>query len=218
MSDDRLPEVGDIWKEKHGNNRVLVINRIETDYVTFKDDFDSVTLSVKQFLDIFMYLEVARPRPSQYYMNIANAVSKRGTCTRAQVGAVAVKDTRILATGYNGAPRKLEHCRHYLYDKPEDDPDLAIIAGRYSCNKAIHAEANLIAFAAGNQGISLKNCTVYTTAYPCLSCFKQMISARVGKVVYLKGYFNDPNVSKLAEKSITLHSLEEALTLEKWEL
>jgi len=105
-------------------------------------------------------------------MRIAEATALRGTCDRAEVGAVAVKNNRIVATGYNGSPPKQPHCdpnNHYL------------INGH--CVRTIHAEMNVICQAA-KMGISLEAATIYCTHEPCFECLKHLQSAGVIKVIY----------------------------------
>ena len=110
----------------------------------------------------------------QYFMEIAEKTALRGTCDRAFVGAVAVQDNRIVATGYNGSPPKQEHCdpkhNHLLIDG--------------HCVRTIHAEMNVICQAA-KMGISLKHATIYCTHEPCFECLKHLQGAGVIKVIYL---------------------------------
>lgn len=144
-------------------------------------------------------------------MAIVEAVALGGTCGRRRVGALAVRDSRILATGYNGAPSKVTHCEHERYSNPADDPDLYWTGERWSCNKAVHAEANVIAYAA-KFGVALEGSVIYTNTYPCLGCFRQMVTAGVHRVVYSSHYFNDPGVEALSRATlIEVVRLEEGL-------
>ena len=144
-------------------------------------------------------------------MEVAQLVAKRGTCSRLQVGAVFAKDGRIVATGYNGAPRWVPHCRHddvvfegwgiedefYPVWLPEnleipigarvyfDGSQVTI--GDGACSVAQHAEANAIGFAA-REGIALGGTTLYCTHAPCLGCSRLLINAGVEKVVYREPY------------------------------
>lgn len=101
-------------------------------------------------------------------MTIAAAVAMRGTCDRAYVGAVASLDGRVICTGYNGSPSGLPHCKH--------EKDLP-------CDNAVHAEANLVAFAA-RHGVCLFNSTVYTTVSPCKKCAELLINSGVKEVIF----------------------------------
>lgn len=146
----------------------------------------------------------------EYFLELAYVASRMGTCSRRKVGAVAVRDKKVLVTGFNGAPRGCRHCAHHTYASPEADPDLRYVdalsknGGRWSCARAIHAEANLIAFAA-RDGESLSGSTVYTNTYPCHNCTQQMVSAGVCEVVFDADYHNDPLVESLArEAGLTL--------------
>ncbi len=120
----------------------------------------------------------ARPTKDEYFMLIAKLVSLRATCPRLRVGAVAVKDGYILATGYNGAPRGMEHCI---------DAGCILVDGH--CHRAVHAEQNVIAMAA-RKGISLEGATLYVTHFPCDTCFKLLINAGIKEIVYEEMYPN----------------------------
>lgn len=105
-------------------------------------------------------------------MDITLDVSRRATCLRAQVGAIIVKDKRILTTGYNGAPKGLPHCL---------DEGCEMVGGH--CVRSLHAEQNAIIQAA-QHGISLEGGTIYTTHQPCHTCAKMIINAGLQRVVY----------------------------------
>ena len=92
---------------------------------------------------------MTRPNWDLYFIRIAKEVASRSTCKRAAVGAVIVKDNRILATGYNGAPAGMPHCL---------DEGCSVVDGH--CQRAIHAEANALVIAAINR-ISVKGATLY---------------------------------------------------------
>ncbi len=124
--------------------------------------------------------ELRRIRPSkdEYFMLIAKLVSLRATCPRLRVGAVAVKDGYILATGYNGAPGGMDHCI---------DVGCLVVDGH--CHRAVHAEQNVIAMAA-RKGISLEGATLYVTHFPCDTCLKLLINAGIREIVYEEMYPN----------------------------
>lgn len=119
-----------------------------------------------------------RPDRVTWLMSLALMISKRSTCSRRQVGALAEKDGRVLATGYNGAPSGFPHCIDRKGCRLDENG---------GCLDAVHAEANLIAFAA-KHGISLEGATVYTTCAPCLDCAKLLINAGIEKVIYIEEY------------------------------
>ncbi|WP_048152581.1 deoxycytidylate deaminase [Palaeococcus ferrophilus] len=128
-----------------------------------------------------------RPTKDEYFMLIAKLVSLRATCPRLRVGAVAVKDGYILATGYNGAPRGMDHCI---------DVGCLIVDGH--CHRAVHAEQNVIAMAA-RKGISLEGATLYVTHFPCDTCFKIVLNAGIREIVYEEMYPNEATEVLLKE-------------------
>lgn len=117
-----------------------------------------------------------RPSWDEYFMDIAFTVAQRSTCDRAHVGAVLVRDRRILTTGYNGAPAGLAHC---------DEIGHLMIDGH--CVRTLHAEQNAIIQAALH-GVSTQDATAYVTHQPCLTCAKMLINAGIRCVVYAGNY------------------------------
>jgi len=105
-------------------------------------------------------------------MLIARTVATRATCPRASVGCVLTRERRILTTGYNGAPRHVEHCI-----------DVGCMVVHDHCQRATHAEANAIVQGALH-GVGLAGSTAYCTHQPCVSCSKLLISAGVERIVY----------------------------------
>jgi len=129
-------------------------------------------------------------------MEITRLVASRSTCLRRQVGAVIVKDKKILTTGYNGAPSGLAHCLEVgcLRDT------LGIPSGeRHELCRGLHAEQNAIIQAAYH-GISIKGATLYCTNLPCIICTKMLINAGIQRVVYAQGY-TDPLAQEMWEES-----------------
>jgi len=110
------------------------------------------------------------------FMLTAKIWSLRATCNRKQVGAVIVKDNRIISVGYNGAPSGMDHCTNETCNEESG-----------SCTHTIHAEENALLFAA-KWGISVEGATIYTTTEPCLNCSKSMINAGISKLVYHESY------------------------------
>lgn len=140
-----------------------------------------------------------RPSIDEYFMNIANIVATRSTCLRNHVGAVIVKDKRILTTGYNGAPSGLPHCLDIGCLRNSNN----IPSGKnQEICRGVHAEQNAIIQAALH-GISISDATLYCTHQPCSLCTKMLINAHIRRVVYSipypdemsLGYFNDAGVS-----------------------
>lgn len=128
--------------------------------------------------------EILRPCWDEYFLDIARLVSSRSTCLRRKVGAIIVKDTRILTTGYNGAPAGLRHCNvtGCLRER------LKIPSGeRHELCRGLHAEENAIIQAA-RYGVSIIGATLYATHQPCCPCAKSLINAGIKKIVILSGY------------------------------
>ena len=136
---------------------------------------------------------VQRPPWDEYFMAIARAVSSRSTCSRRSVGALIVRDKRILATGYNGAPAGLRHCDHTGGGDMRDG----------HCARSTHAEQNAIVQAA-RHGTPIGGSTVYCTAQPCLTCAKLLVNAGVRRVVFEGDYPDELAVSILREADIAL--------------
>jgi len=142
-------------------------------------------------------MQRGRPDWDDYFMEIAHVVAKRSTCLRRQIGAVIVKDKRILTTGYNGAPGGLPHCLELGCLRDE----LGIESGtRQEICRALHAEQNAIIQAA-LYGVSTKEATLYCTHQPCSLCAKALINAGIRRIVF-EGDYPDQfalDMLKLAE-------------------
>ena len=135
-----------------------------------------------------------RPSWDDYFMDIAYQVAKRSTCDRARVGAIIVKDRRILTTGYNGAPAGLPHC---------DEVGHLMIAGH--CVRTLHAEQNAIIQAALH-GVSVAGGTMYVTHQPCLTCAKMIINAGIRRVVHAGHYADENALAFLHEADVALEA------------
>lgn len=141
----------------------------------------------------------------EYFMQIAEIVKTRATCIRRQIGAVIVKDNRIITTGYNGAPSGLKHCTEMGGCYREK---LGIPSGeRHELCRALHAEQNAIIQAA-NLGISTKDATIYVTLQPCVICAKMIINAGIIKVVYKGSYPDELSLNMLREAGIQLIEMQ----------
>jgi dCMP deaminase len=131
-------------------------------------------------------------------MAIAQLVAERSTCLRRTVGAIIVKDKRILATGYNGAPSGIAHCSEVGCLRET----LKIPAGeRHEICRGIHAEQNAIIQAA-TFGVNIKGSTVYTTHQPCFICTKMLINAHISKIIFQKEYPDELAITMLKEAQI----------------
>lgn len=134
----------------------------------------------------------------EYFMSIAHLVAERSTCLRRAVGAVAVKDKRILATGYNGAPAGTPHCLEAGCLREQ----LRIPSGeRHELCRGLHAEQNVIIQAAIH-GISLVGAEVYCTTQPCLICSKMLINCGITVIRYAVAYPDELAVRILAEAGV----------------
>ena len=148
--------------------------------------------------------QIDRPTLDQYFMEIATVVAKRSTCLRNQVGALFVKNKRILSTGYNGAPAGLDHC-----DLVGCARESVASGTRHELCRAVHAEQNAIIQAALH-GISIEGATLYCTHQPCILCAKMMINARVRKVVYRQSYPDGAALEFLRQAGIEVVRMQES--------
>lgn len=137
-----------------------------------------------------------RPVWDEYFLQLADLVATRSTCLRRQVGAVLVKEERIISTGYNGAPRGLEHCLDIGCLREE----LGIPSGhRYELCRGVHAEQNAIINAA-YYGISTAGAVLYCSNQPCIICARMIINAGIIKIVH-RGNFNDDLAIKFLKEA-----------------
>lgn len=147
---------------------------------------------------------IIRPSWETYFMDIAMLVAKRSTCTRRSVGAVIVKDKRILSTGYNGAPSGVRHCidTGCLREK------LNIASGeRHELCRGIHAEQNAIIQAAYH-GVSIKEAVLFCTNLPCSICAKMIINAGIITIYYQDGYADQMSSDMMKEAGVDVLKLE----------
>lgn len=129
-------------------------------------------------------------------MSITEMVASRSTCLRRHVGAILVKEKRILATGYNGAPAGLPHCEVVGCLRENSH----IPSGtRHELCRGLHAEQNAILQAA-HYGIPIAGSVLYCTNKPCVICAKMIINAGITQVIYGEGY-NDPLADQLLEEA-----------------
>ena len=146
---------------------------------------------------------MSRPSWPEYFMSITRLVATRSTCLRRHVGAILVKDKRILATGYNGAPTGLKHCGEVGCLRE----DSSIPSGeRHELCRGLHAEQNLIIQAAYH-GISIKGSVLYCTNKPCVICSKMIINAGIKQVYYENGYEDPLSDQMLTEAGIVCERL-----------
>jgi len=128
--------------------------------------------------------KMKRPSWDEYFMKITQLVSERSTCLRRKVGAIIVKDKRIISTGYNGAPRNLRHCLEIGCMREQ----MEIPSGeRHEMCRGAHAEQNAIIQAASS-GVGMEGATMYCTTAPCSTCAKMIINAGIEQLVLGEKY------------------------------
>ena len=122
-----------------------------------------------------------KPTFDDIYMELAENLSKRSHCVKAQVGAVLTKDTRIISVGYNGPPAGTHNCDKEFGAEgcPRDSKN--------SCSLALHAEQNAILYASKNN-VSIQDCTLYVTLSPCIACARVIFTIGIKKVFYIHSY------------------------------
>ncbi len=144
-----------------------------------------------------------RPSWDEYFMSITEMVAQRSTCLRRKVGAILVRDKRIIATGYNGAPAKVSHCLDIGCLREQQ----GIPSGeRHELCRGLHAEQNSIIQAALH-GFSVEGATLYCTNMPCAICSKMLINARIEKIYYKEGYADTLSSLLLAEAKVPVVQL-----------
>ncbi|KDA45436.1 ComE operon protein 2 [Ligilactobacillus animalis] len=133
----------------------------------------------------------------QYFMLQAVLLSLRSTCTRLSVGAILVRDQRMIAGGYNGSVSGDKHCI---------DDGCYMVDGH--CLRTIHAEMNAVLQCA-KFGIPTDGAELYVTDFPCLQCTKMLLQAGIKKIHYLRNYNNDPHALELLKlKEVTLEQVK----------
>jgi len=126
-----------------------------------------------------------RPSWDEYFMEIANTVSKRATCNRGRSGCVIMKNKQILVSGYVGSPVGLPHCDevgHQMKKMLHEDGSIS-----EHCVRTVHAEQNAICQAA-KRGIALEGSTLYCRMTPCRVCAMLIINCGIKRVVCEKKY------------------------------
>jgi dCMP deaminase len=142
--------------------------------------------------------KATRPDVDEYFLKIASVVAERSTCRRHHIGAVAVKDKHILATGYNGAPSGFKDCLELGCLRDE----LGIPSGtRQEICRGIHAEQNVI-IQATLHGVSIEGSTIYATHTPCNQCAKMLVNAKIKRYVSFGRYDDNSFVDLFREADI----------------
>lgn len=150
--------------------------------------------------------EHTRPSWDDYFMQIVEDVATRSTCRRRKVGAILVKDKRIIATGYNGGPTGLAHCLEIGCLREQ----LGIPSGQqHELCRGVHAEQNAIIQAA-RYGVHTDGSVLYCTTQPCVQCTKMLLNAGVKEIVFREGYPDGLALQLLEESKIKVRKLGEA--------
>ncbi len=143
---------------------------------------------------------MSRPSWDQYFMSMAELASTRSTCMRRKVGAVLVKNRRIISTGYNGAPAGHQHCQDIGCLREQ----LNVPSGeKHELCRGVHAEQNVIIQAAVH-GIPVAGASLYCTTQPCSICAKMIINAGIKKVYFKKGYDDPLSLEMFAQAGVEL--------------
>ncbi|RPF58154.1 ComE operon protein 2 [Abyssicoccus albus] len=125
----------------------------------------------------------------EYFMAQAKLLATRSTCTRLSVGAIIVKDKRVIASGYNGSVSGDEHCT-----------DVGCLIEGGHCIRTIHAEMNAI-IQCSKMGVETNGAHIYVSHFPCIHCTKSIIQAGIKKVYYAENYKNHPYAIELFKKN-----------------
>ncbi len=185
------------------------------------NDFEYLKKQVEEVLDKIKQDKVKekktekyiRPSWDEYFMRIVHVVSERGTCDRGRTAVIAVKNRRIIATGYVGSPVGLPHCDevgHLMHKVINDDGTIS-----QHCIRTVHGEQNVICQAA-RFGISLDSATMYMKITPCFVCAKMIINSGIKRIVAEKRYHKDVySLKALKDAGVQVDILSDEL--EKYE-
>jgi dCMP deaminase len=167
---------------------------------------DGTLEEVKQKIkNLYEKIELKIPRSTwdEYFMKMSMLIGERSTCLRHHIGAIIVKEKRVLTTGYNGAAKGVKDCIELgcLRNK------LNIPSGtRHEVCRAIHAEQNAL-IQAGVHGININNSTLYCTHTPCMICAKMIVNAGIKEVVSYHDYADEEARRFLKDAGILLRKV-----------
>ena len=178
---------------------------LERDFIKTEIQTSSYQIQniIKSFKDSKTSNLVSNLEIDEYFMKKAQEESKFSTCRR-HVGAVFVKDEKILVTGYNGAPNGVKSCQELDGCMREKD-NIKSGTMQEHC-KAIHAEQRAITKAA-KEGISISDSTLYVTTYPCSICARMLIDLGVKEIVYDGDYFDKVSHDLIEESDIPIRKV-----------
>ncbi len=148
---------------------------------------------------------ITRPTWDEYFASITRQVATRSTCLRRKVGAIIVKDKRILTTGYNGAPMRVRNCLEIGTCLREE---LGVPSGeRQEICRGLHAEQNAILQSAYH-GVQIRDSVIYCTNQPCVLCAKMIINCGIRKIYYFEDYPDPLATELLCESGVELVRLD----------
>ena len=141
-----------------------------------------------------------------FYKNITLEVAALSTCASKQVGAILIRDRRILCTGYNGTPSGKPHCTS-IFNKKEVQSTYHHPHHEWSIKNEIHAEIALLGYA-GQQGVNTKDATLFVSLSPCIHCAKAIIAAGISHVYFIYKYERDTRgIDFLKNNNITIEQI-----------
>ena len=148
---------------------------------------------------------ITRPTWDEYFVAITRQVATRSTCLRRKVGAIIVKDKRILTTGYNGAPMRVKNCIEIGMCLREE---MGVPSGeRHEICRGLHAEQNAILQSA-YYGVQIRDSVIYSTNQPCALCAKMIINSGIRKIYYFEDYPDPLAIELLVEAGVELVRLD----------
>lgn len=140
-----------------------------------------------------------------FFIEVLAALSKKSKCVSRKVGALLVKEGRIISTGYNGTISGVKNCCDHFTDNYNKDEHHS-----WSLKNEIHAEQNAIAMAA-KHGISINGCTCYSSLQPCNSCLLLLIQSGITKIYYTETYEKSDYHSSLIDAMKKLNIILEKI-------
>lgn len=180
------------------SQQLHIVTKLADVTISNEKDLEDLYKKLSKFLQDWWPKLCARKLSwDEYFMSIAMQVGKRANCMKRKVGTVIVKEKRVITTGYNGTPRGLPNCDEHGCKRCNSFGITGEDLGECICS---HAEENAIIQGAYH-GVSVKNCTLYTTLTPCTFCAKLIINSGIIEVVYNNKYPLDKGASELMKKA-----------------
>ena len=199
-------EAQELASDQSAGQQLLAVRELADEVVENDDTLEGLHARLQHLLERRLPF---RDRPSwdEYFMNIARVVASRSNCVKRMVGAILVRDRRIISTGYNGTPRGVANCNEGGCPRCAGGAEAGTALDECLCS---HAEENAITQSAYH-GVTVRGATIYTTFCPCLMCSKMIINAGIQEVVYGSGFpLGDVSVSLFREAGVKVRALEPA--------